>query len=183
MWHGRLGHARCCGQQHLLFWRGVASRLRMGETPMPRDKRHPNPIRCRTTLRPSAARLYPPSSTLTTRPAQCCSATDTKQVGEIMKRAYEARQSGALPLKHFTTLNTAAQLQRIRLKSARLSKTATALLNEIARASDGKLRFLRWAMYGNNQPQHPIQRIPSQEREVVWEAIKNRAPKISAMAA
>lgn len=68
------------------------------------------------------------------------SATDTKQVSEIMKRAYEARQSGALPLKHFTTLNTAAQLQRIRLKSARLSKTATALLNEIARASDGKLR-------------------------------------------
>jgi len=110
-------------------------------------------------------------------------ATDTKQVGEIMKRAYEARQSGALPLKHFTTLNTAAQLQRVRLKSARLSKTATALLNEIARASDGKLRFLRWAMYGNNQPQHPIHRIPSHEREVVWEAIKNRAPKVSAMAA
>jgi len=80
-------------------------------------------------------------------------------------------------------LNTAAQLQRIRLKSARLSKTATALLNEIDRASDGKLRFLRWAMYGNNQPQHPIHRIPSQEREVVWEALKSRTPKVSAMAA
>jgi hypothetical protein len=38
-------------------------------------------------------------------------------------------------------------------------------------------------MYGDNQPQHPIHRIPSQEREVVWEAIKNRAPKTSAMAA
>ena len=110
-------------------------------------------------------------------------ATDTKQVGEIMKRAYEARQSGALPLKHFTTLNTAAQLQRVRLKSARLSKTATALLNEIARASDGKLRFLRWAMYGNNQPQHPIHQIKSQEKEIVWEALKSRPSEISAMAA
>ncbi len=111
------------------------------------------------------------------------SATDTKQVGEIMKRAYEARQSGALPLKHFTTLNTAAQLQRVRLKSARLSKTATALLNEIASASNGKLRFLRWAMYGNNQPQHPVHQVTSQEREVVWEALKSRPSEISAMAA
>jgi hypothetical protein len=110
-------------------------------------------------------------------------ATDTKQVGEIMKRAYEARQSGVLPLKHFTTLNTAAQLQRIRLKSARLSKTATALLNEIARASDGKLRFLRWAMYGNNQPQHPVHQITSQEKEIVWETLKSRPSIISAMAA
>ncbi|MGE0128930.1 MAG: hypothetical protein AB7U82_12700 [Blastocatellales bacterium] len=110
-------------------------------------------------------------------------ATDTKQIGEIMKRAYEARLSGALPLKHFTTLNTAAQLQRTRLKSARLSKEAMNLLSEIARANAGKLRFLRWAMYGKNQPQHVFHRLLSQEQERVWEALKSRPAEIEAMAA
>ncbi|MEP7338460.1 MAG: hypothetical protein ABI977_12050, partial [Acidobacteriota bacterium] len=110
-------------------------------------------------------------------------ATDTKQVGEIMKRAYEARLSGTLPLKHFTTLSTAAQLQRTRLKSAALSKTATELLNEITKASDGKLRYLRWAMYGKNQPQHVIHQLPAQEQERIWELLKSRPVEIVAKAA
>lgn len=110
-------------------------------------------------------------------------ATDTKQVGETMKRAYEARLSGALPLKHFTTLSTAAQLQRERLKSAALSKSARELLSEIAKASDAKLRFLRWAMYGKNQPQHVIHRLPAQEQERIWEALKSRPAEVEAMAA
>jgi hypothetical protein len=110
-------------------------------------------------------------------------ATDTRKIGEIMKQAYEARQTGGLPLKHFTTLNTAAQLQRLRLKSARLSQTAADLLKEIATASDGKLRFLRWAMYGNNQPQHPVHKLSAQEVERVWEAIKSKPARSFAMAA
>jgi hypothetical protein len=110
-------------------------------------------------------------------------ATDTKQVGETMKRAYEARLSGALPLKHFTALTTAAQLQRERLKSAPVSKTAAALLHEITTASDGKLRFLRWAMYGKNQPNHAIHQLRSQEAEKIWEALKNRPTQVHAMAA
>jgi hypothetical protein len=110
-------------------------------------------------------------------------ATDTKQVGEIMKSAYEARVSGALPLKHFTILNTAAQLQRIRLKSAPLSKTATALIKEIAGASEGKLKFLRWAMYGNNQPKHPVHQVTSQEKEKIWAALKSRPLAAATMAA
>lgn len=110
-------------------------------------------------------------------------ATDTKQVGKIMKCAYEARLSGALPLKHFTALSTAAQLQRGRLKSARLSNTARELLGKIAKASDAKLRFLRWAMYGKNQPQHVIHRLPAQEQERIWEALKNRPDEVEAMTA
>jgi hypothetical protein len=100
------------------------------------------------------------------------SAADTREVGEIMKRAYEARQLGTLPLKHFTALNTAAQLQRERLKSRPLSKRATALLKEVAGASNGKLKYLRWAMYGANQPQHPIHQLPAQERERIWNTLK-----------
>ena len=110
-------------------------------------------------------------------------ATDTRKIGEIMKHAYDARQTGSLPLKHFTTLNTAAQLQRLRLKSAPLSRIAADLLKEIETASDGKLRFLRWAMYGNNQPQHPVHKLSAQEVERVWEAIKSKPARPYAMAA
>ncbi len=110
-------------------------------------------------------------------------ASDTKQIRETMKRAYEKRLSGVLPLKHFTALATAAQLQRERLQSAPVSKTAALLLEEIAMASDGKLRFLRWAMYGENQPNHVIHQLPSQEAEKIWTALKNRPAQINAIAA
>ena len=91
-----------------------------------------------------------------------------------MKRAYEARQLGSLPLKHFTTLKTAAQLQRERLHSAPLSRPAFQLLKEINSASQSKLKFFAWACYGSNQPQHPIHSLPAQEQARVWEAIKSR---------
>lgn len=110
-------------------------------------------------------------------------ATDTKKINEAMKQAYAARLAGTLPLKHFTTLNTAAQLQRIRLKSAPLSRTAIALLKEIERASQNKLRFLRWAMYGSNQPQHPIHQLTGQEAEHIWETVKSKSVKVYARAA
>jgi hypothetical protein len=110
-------------------------------------------------------------------------ATDTQQISQLMQQAYEARQTGALPLKHFTTLNTAAQLQRLRLKSVRPSPPATALLQEIEAAGKSKLRFLRWAMYGQNQPQHPIHQLPAQEVARVWEAVKSKANPPYAMAA
>jgi hypothetical protein len=101
-------------------------------------------------------------------------ATDTKTIGELMKQAYEARQSGELPLKHFTTLKTAADLQRVRLQSERLSQTAFRLIQEINSASDAKLRFLSWALYGNNQPNHPVHTLSNQEQTRVWEALKSR---------
>lgn len=101
-------------------------------------------------------------------------ATDTKTIGELMKQAYEARQSGALPLKHFTALKTAADLQRVRLQSARLSQTAFRLIQEINSASDAKLRFLSWALYGNNQPNHAVHTLSNQEQTRVWEALKSR---------
>ena len=49
--------------------------------------------------------------------------------------------------------------------------------------ADGKLRFLRWAMYGNNQPQHPVHKLSAQEVERVWEAIKSKPARPFAMAA
>ena len=100
------------------------------------------------------------------------SARDTRVLGETMKEAYAARQTGRLPLKYFVSLNTAAQLQRIRLEAAAPSSEAQNLLNEIARASEGKRRFYRWAIYGDHQPQHPFHQLTGQEQSLVWQALK-----------
>jgi hypothetical protein len=79
-------------------------------------------------------------------------ATDMKAVGELMKQAYEARQDGKMSVKHFIALNTAADNQRERLLAAPLSAAAYQLMGEIVRASDKKLGYLGWAMYGDNVP-------------------------------
>jgi hypothetical protein len=104
-------------------------------------------------------------------------AKDTRAVGEAMKQAYEARQLGSLPLKHFTALKTASILQRERLQSARLSTTAFKLVKEINAASEARLRYLSWAFYGQNQPGHLIHTLPDQDRSRVWEALKLRKAK------
>jgi hypothetical protein len=48
-------------------------------------------------------------------------ADDTKIVGQAMKEAFAARESGELSLKYFTLLKTASVLQRERLEQAPLS--------------------------------------------------------------
>jgi hypothetical protein len=109
-------------------------------------------------------------------------ASDTRTVGDAMKQAFEVRQAGTLPLKHFIALKTAATLQRERLESARLSLTAINLIKEINAASEARLRYLSWAFYGNNQPNHLIHSIPDQERSRVWEALKTRKVSVSSAA-
>jgi hypothetical protein len=96
-------------------------------------------------------------------------AVDIKTIGELMMRAYEARQKGKMSVKHFIALNTAADIQRQRLLSEPLSGTAYKLIEEIVKASEKKLRYLAWAMYGDNQPFHPIHTLDPQEQTRVWE--------------
>ncbi len=108
-------------------------------------------------------------------------AKDTRVVSETMKRAYEARQSGSLPLKHFVALKAASTLQRERLESARLSSTAFKLINEINTASEARLRYLSWAFYGANQPNHPIHKLAAQETSRVWSALKARKQEPAAL--
>jgi hypothetical protein len=105
-------------------------------------------------------------------------ATDTKAIGELMKQAYEARQNDNLSIKHFITLNTAADNQRERLLSAPLSATAYRLINEIVTASEKKLGYLGWAMYGDNNPSHPLHTLNSQEQTRIWEVIAARKATI-----
>jgi hypothetical protein len=92
-------------------------------------------------------------------------------IGELMKQAYEARQTGEISVKHFIALNAAASNQRERLLSAPLSAAAFKLIEEIVTASEKKLRYLAWAMYGANQPSHPIHKLNSCEQTRVWEVM------------
>lgn len=101
-------------------------------------------------------------------------ANDARLISETMKRAYEARQAGTLPLKHFTALKTAAELQRERLGSQQLSTKAYRLVQEIQSASEARLRYFSWAFYGANQPAHVIHALPAQEQARVWATLKTR---------
>jgi len=106
-------------------------------------------------------------------------ATDTRAIGELMKQANEARQDGSLSIKHFIALNTATDNQRERLLSAPLSATAYKLIDEIVAASEKKLGYLGWAMYGDNNPSHPIHKLNSCEQTRAWEiwnGCKEREP-------
>ena len=105
-------------------------------------------------------------------------ATDTKAIGELIKQAYEARQNGEMSVKNFVALNTAADNQRERLLSAPLSATAYKLVEEIVMASEKKLGYLAWAMYGANQPSHPIHTLNSSEQTRVWEVMTARKAAI-----
>src|SRR5262249_5503232 len=101
-------------------------------------------------------------------------ADDTKMIGQAMKEAYAAKESGVLSLKYFTLLKTASVLQRERLEQAPLSKEARGLIREVETASSAKLRYLSWAFYGNNQPSNPIHKLRTQHRAKVWAALKAR---------
>jgi hypothetical protein len=90
-------------------------------------------------------------------------ADDTKIVGQAMKEAYGAKESGELSLKHFTLLKTASVLQRERLERAPLSKEARKLIREVEAASSAKPRYLSWAFYGANLPSHSIHTLATQE--------------------
>ena len=100
--------------------------------------------------------------------------TDMKAIGELMKQAYETRQTSEISVKHFIALNAAASNQRERLLSAPLSAAAFKLIEEIVTASEKKLRYLAWAMYGANQPSHPIHKLNSCEQTRVWEVMTAR---------
>jgi hypothetical protein len=101
-------------------------------------------------------------------------ASDTRIVGQALQDAYAAKESGELSLKHFTLITTAAALQRERLINARLSPEAYKLIRKIDRASEAELRYLSWALYGNNVPEHPVHKLPIQEVTRIWQRLKDR---------
>ena len=43
---------------------------------------------------------------------------------------------------------------------------------EISRASEGRLRYFRWAFYANNKPEHPIHTLTREDQSAAWEMLK-----------
>lgn len=93
------------------------------------------------------------------------------QTAEIARRAKDEKR---LSLKEYTALSTVAKSQFARLNDARPSQALYRLEKEIAAADSRKIGYLKWAMYGANQPAHPVHGLPRQEVQRAWAALKNR---------
>jgi len=108
------------------------------------------------------------------------------EVAAAIKEAYQAKEEGRLTLSQFTALNTVAKSQYLKCEPPSLpapirQRFVGQLLREIETASARKLTFLRWAMYGQNRPDHTIHKLPRQDRSRIWEVLKARSNTPSQM--
>lgn len=101
-------------------------------------------------------------------------AKDTAVLSQTAEIARKAKDEKRLILKEYTALSTVAKSQFARLAGERPSSALYALKKEINRADSRKIGYLKWAMYGTNQPAHPVHNLPKQEVQKAWAALKNR---------
>jgi hypothetical protein len=101
-------------------------------------------------------------------------AEDTAILAQTAEIARRAKDEKRLSLKEYTALSTVAKSQFARLNDARPSAALYRLEKEIAAADSRKIGYLKWAMYGTNQPAHPVHGLPRQEVQRAWAALKNR---------
>lgn len=102
------------------------------------------------------------------------SAKDTAVLAQTAEIACRAKDEKRLSLKEYTALSTVAKSQFGRLGSARSSATLYRLEKEIGAADSRKIGYLKWAMYGTNQPAHPVHSLPKQEVQRAWTLLKAR---------
>lgn len=96
--------------------------------------------------------------------------TDTADLAQVKKRAYSLfKEEGALTLKEFTALNTAARSQEARLSSV-VSRLAAQTLSDIGKASANRLRFLKFHLYNDAR----IAALTRQEKQRLWDAVRAR---------
>lgn len=101
-------------------------------------------------------------------------AKDTAVLTQTAEIARHAKEEKRLNLKEYTALSTVAKSQFGRLNSARPSSTLYRLVKEIEAADSRKIGYLKWAMYGTNQPAHPVHNLPKQEVQRAWTTLKER---------
>jgi hypothetical protein len=102
------------------------------------------------------------------------SAKDTAVLAQTAEIARRAKEEKRLSLKEYTALTTVAKSQFGRLGSNHPSAALYCLEKEIGAADSRKIRYLKWAMYGANQPAHPVHSLPKQEMQRAWTALKSR---------
>jgi hypothetical protein len=44
---------------------------------------------------------------------------------------------------------------------------------ELLKASEGKLRYFRWAFYSGNKPDHPVHTLTREDKAAAWELLKS----------
>lgn len=110
-------------------------------------------------------------------------AGDTAILANTAEIARRAKDEKRLSLKEYTALSTVAKSQFARLNDARPSAALYRLEKEIAAADSRKIGYLKWAMYGANQPAHPVHGLPRQEAQRAWAALKNREQVLKQKAA
>ncbi|MFL6230544.1 MAG: hypothetical protein ACJ741_17370, partial [Pyrinomonadaceae bacterium] len=44
---------------------------------------------------------------------------------------------------------------------------------QLSQASEGKLRYFRWAFYAGNKPDHPVHTLTRDDRVAAWELLKS----------
>lgn len=110
-------------------------------------------------------------------------ADDTATLTQTAASARRAKEEKSLTLKEYTALSTVAKSQFARLSSRRPSPALYALEKEINRADSRKISYLKWAMYGENQPAHPVHDLPKQEVQKAWTALKRREQVLKEKAA
>lgn len=113
-------------------------------------------------------------------------ASNAGEVSSAIKEAYQAKEQNRLTLAQFTALNTAAKSQYLKCEPPPLpivirQRIINQLTREIETARARKLTFLRWAMYGQNRPDHTIHRLPRADRARIWETLKARSSAASQM--
>lgn len=101
-------------------------------------------------------------------------AGDTATLTNTADTARRAKDEKRLSLKEYTALSTVAKSQFGRLNSAPPSAALYRLEKEIRAADSRKIAYLKWAMYGKNQPAHPVHDLPKQEVQKAWTALKSR---------
>lgn len=103
--------------------------------------------------------------------------SDTADVADLKKRAYaDFKGTNRLSLKEFTTLNTVAKSQEVRLRD-RFSQGAYQWLRKIDRATAGGLRYLKFSLY--NDPE--AKTLTRQEKQRLWDAVRARETELKAV--
>ncbi len=99
---------------------------------------------------------------------------DSADVAELKKQAYAAyKEQQQLSLKEFTSLNTVAKSQEVRLRD-RISPMTRRWLRTIQTAAAGRLRFLKFSLY--NDPE--AKAMKRQEKQRLWDAVRSREAEL-----
>lgn len=99
---------------------------------------------------------------------------DTADVASLKKKAYsEFKERTQLTLKEFTALNTVGKSQEARLAN-KVSTTTRQWIQKIAIASMNRLRFLKYALYNDQD----VQALTRQEKQHLWDSVRAREAEL-----